>query len=671
MLNMAEAFRAAIAHHQAGQLRAAETIYCQILEADPRQAEVVHLLGLVAHQLGQHDQAIELIRRAISLRGDQATYHFNLGSIYQARQQLDPAIACYREATRLDPRSVAAHLNLGAALKEHGRPKEAIASFQEVLKIQPDFAEAQFNLGSALFALEDWAAAAAAYREALRLKPDYVEAIVNLGDLMQRQDRLDESLELYDRAIQLRPDFATAYLGRGNIYKLKSKIQEATADFRSAIRLQPDYAEAYNNLGMLFQEQKQLDSALEYYRQALELNPASADVLVNIGTALQKQDNMDAAVDYHRRALAIDPNQYRAHFSLGAAAHFENRIDEALAYYGESIRLKPDYAEAYYNRSFIWLSRGDFTAGCKDYEWRFGCKDYQGRHVDGPPWDGSPLEGRTLLIHAEQGLGDTLQFIRYATLPELQSGNVYVEVQRTLMPLLAVSGFRNLIARDSPLPRFDVCEALMSMPGVCGTTLETIPTDVPYLAADPELVKTWRDQLRGFKELKVGIVWQGSTTFAVDYLRSIPLVQFAPLAEVEGVQLISLQKHEGIEQLAAFEGRFTIANFAGTLDAEAGAFMDTAAIMCNLDLVITSDTAAAHLAGGLGVNVWLALSSMPEWRWLHGRPDSPWYPTMRLFRQPSPGDWPAVFAQMKSELEKLAQNPRESSIARGGPAAGP
>ena len=325
----------------------------------------------------------------------------------------------------------------------------------------------------------------------------------------------------------------------------EKKDYEAAADcFRRTIELRPEFSAAHNNLGTVLQDQKRPDLALEHYRKALELAPDAADALINIGSVLQMQGDMDAAVDYHRRAIAIDPDQFRAWFSLGAAAHFQHRIDEALAHYDQAIRIKPDYAEAYYNRSFVWLSQGDFAAGWKDYEWRFHCKDYQGRHFAAPRWDGSPLEGRTLLIHAEQGLGDTLQFIRYAKLVEQQSGTVVVEVQPALVPLLTASGYQRLW---SPAARLclqfgNARRAAHEHAEVRGTTLEAIPASVPYLAPDPDLVATWRDRLRSFAGFKVGIVWQGNTAYTFDHFRSIPLVQFGPLAEVDGVQLISLQK---------------------------------------------------------------------------------------------------------------------------------
>jgi hypothetical protein len=329
--------------------------------------------------------------------------------------------------------------------------------------------------------------------------------------------------------------------------------------------------------------------------------------------------------------------------------------DEALACGEEALRVNPDNAEVHYYRSFVHLSRGDYAAGWPEFEWRLKCKEFKLRQLDAPKWDGSPLEGRTLVIVAEQGLGDTLHFIRYVRPLQAANENVYVEAPSALVPLLKASGIKGVIPGGSPLPRLDVYAPLLSLPGIQGTTLETVPSQVPYLAADPRLMKLWRGRLRRAGGLKVGIVWQGNVDYMFDHLRSIPLAHYAALAGVTNVRLVSLQKGPGTDQLPAVARHVDIIDLGNTLDAESGPFMDTAAIMCNLDLTITSDTAAAHLAGGLGVPVWLALSSSPEWRWMTGRADSPWYPTMRLFRQESPGDWEKVFSRMKAALAELAR----------------
>ncbi len=261
-----------------------------------------------------------------------------------------------------------------------------------------------------------------------------------------------------------------------------------------------------------------------------------------------------------------------------------------------------------------------------------------------------------MLIHAEQGLGDTLQFIRYARLADRLGGPIVVEVQPALVPLLTASGYRNLLAGGSPLPAFDIHASLMSLPGLLATTVDTVPADVPYLATDPELIARWRERLAETPGFQVGIVWQGNPSYTFDRFRSIPLLEFAPLAAVAGVELLSLQKNAGVEQIAALEGRFRVRDLGSTLDATGGAFLETAAVMANLDLLVTSDTAAAHLAGGLGVPVWLVLGKACEWRWMNDRTDSPWYPTMRLFRQSRQGDWSDVFHAMQRELTELVNH---------------
>jgi tetratricopeptide (TPR) repeat protein len=385
----------------------------------------------------------------------------------------------------------------------------------------------------------------------------------------------------------------------------------------------------------------------------LELKPAFTDAWTNLGSALQIDEKYHEALAAHHRALELDPNHVEAHYNLGTSLQAQGRWDEALASYDQALRLKPEYAEARFNRSFVRLSRGEFAEGWPDYAWRLKCKKYPRRELSAPLWNGSPMPGRTILLHAEQGLGDTLQFIRYAPRVE-QLANVVVEVQKPLIPLLEQSGYRNLIARGSPLPAFDVHAPLLSLPGILETTLETIPAEVPYLSAKPELVEAWRLRLAEWPEFRVGINWQGNSQFTFDKFRSVPLAEFAPLARAPGVRLVSLQRGEGLDQLEQLGAELSIVDLGPDVDQAAGAFMDTAAILKNLDLVVTSDTAMAHLAGALGVQVWLAVGFAPEWRWLQDRTDSPWYPTMRLFRQTKIGDWTTVFAEMADELVRQA-----------------
>jgi hypothetical protein len=300
---------------------------------------------------------------------------------------------------------------------------------------------------------------------------------------------------------------------------------------------------------------------------------------------------------------------------------------------------------------------GHFEQGWPSYEWRWKCKEFGSMPpLRAPLWDGSPLDGRTILIHAEQGLGDTLQFIRYVPLVQQRGGRVIMMCQPPLMRLLAhCPGIERLIPHGETPPEIDLHVPLLSLPKLLGTTVESVPADGPYLDADSDLVEIWRHRLAAYPGFKIGIAWQGNPKFRLDRIRSIPLAQFAPLADVPGVHLLSLQKGAGGEQLAAPERRFPVTDLGCQLDETTGAFMDTAAVMKNLDLVITSDTSIAHLAGALGVPVWVALNDVPDWRWLLNRDDSPWYPPMRLFRQRRTGHWEDVFDRIAEALrERLA-----------------
>ena len=387
-------------------------------------------------------------------------------------------------------------------------------------------------------------------------------------------------------------------------------------------------------------------------RRALALKPDYAEAHNNLGGALSAQGNLDEAVACYRRALALKPDYAEAHNNLGGALSDLAKFDEALACYRRALRLKPDYAEAHWNQALLTLLTGDFERGWAEYEWRWKTKQlhFERRTFSQPRWDGQPLAGRTILLHAEQGLGDTIQFVRYVSLVKVRGGRVVVECQPPLLPLLAdCPGIDQVVARGNPLPAFDVQAPLLSLPGILGTTLDSIPDRVPYLRADPELAQAWRKRLEALDGFKVGIVWQGNPPFKGDRQRSIPLRQYEALARVEGVQLVSLQKGAGADQLGKLAASFPVLDLGEQLET----FSDTAAVLKNLDLLISSCTSVPHLAGALGVPVWLALPFVPDWRWLLEREDSPWYPHHRLFRQSRPGDWSEVFERIAGALRGL------------------
>jgi hypothetical protein len=337
--------------------------------------------------------------------------------------------------------------------------------------------------------------------------------------------------------------------------------------------------------------------------------------------------------------------------NLGNALRDRGEPDSAESSYLAALRIEPDYAEAHYIRALGQLLRGQFEEGWQGYEWRSKCRSFPRRSFDRPTWDGTPLAGRTILLHAEQGLGDVLQFIRYAAPVKDRGGIVLVECPAALRELLGrTPGIDRLIAQGESLPWFDVQASLMSLGRILRTSLATIPANVPYVFPDPEAADRRRQELAGDAGLKVGICWQGNPNYPGDRQRSFPLDQLAPLARVPGVRLFSLQKGHGREQIRALAGRFDVTDLGQHLDETAGAFVDTAAVLKSLDLVIAPNTAIAHLAGAMGVPAWVALPDSLEWRWMVGREDSPWYPTIRLFRRTAGQGWDEVFERMASQL---------------------
>ncbi len=688
MTTIAEALAAAFQHHQAGELDQAEQLYGHILRVQPDHVDALHLLGLVCHQTNRHEQAVAYLHQALRLKPDFAEAHYNLGNALREYGKLEEAIASYQMAVRLKPGYAEAHYNLGNTLREQGKRDEAIASYQQATRLKPDYAKAWINLGHALQKRGQLDEAVAALRRALHLQPGSAKAHTSLGNVLRDQGKLDEAVTHYQQALRFKPDDTEVYNNLGTTLKDQGKLDAAVACYHQALRLKPDSAEVHNNLGVALQDLGKFEEAVASYQQALRLNPDSARMHNNLGAALREQGKLDEAVAcYHQalrlqpdfveahtnlgnvlqqqgklaeavacyqQALGLKPDHADVHMNLGNVLQLQGRLEEALASYQQALCLKPDNAEAHWNRALTWLLAGSFEQGWPEYEWRWQQKGVARPCYQQPLWDGSPLEGRTILLHVEQGLGDTLQFIRYAPLVQERGGRVLLVCPATLVPLLSsCRGLEQLIPQGSPLPPFDVQAPLLSLPGLFRTTVHTVPAQVPYLFADPQLAARWRDRLATVQGLKVGIAWQGNPRHSRDRLRSMLLTEFEPLARVEGVRLISLQRGPGMEQLAALGGRFAVLDL-GELDEATGTFMETAAVLSNLDLVITCDTATAHLAGALGVPVWVALPFAPDWRWLRERADSPWYPTMRLFRQERWGDWAGVFQRLAEALQQGA-----------------
>jgi tetratricopeptide (TPR) repeat protein len=579
-----EVLRSGFEHHQAGRLQQAEIAYRHVLAIDAADADALHLLGVLAYQGQHHEQAIDYITQAIRQRGGSARFHANAALALCALGRLGEAEENCRIALRLDPGFAAAHHTLGLVFRSAKRLTEAESC----------------------------------YRESLRLEPNAFEALNNYGNVL-------------------------CDLGRP---------AEAETSFTQALGLNPGHAETHSNLGTALLQRGRLPDAEACYRTALRLNPALAVAHCNLGNVLREMGRPAESEASLRRALDLKPDDPDAWFNLGNTQFDLDRLPEAEQSFRAALRLKPDHPKAHYNLGHILLLCGRLGEGWRHYEWRSATHGAGSRDFAQPLWTGEPLGDRVLLLHAEQGLGDTLQFCRY--LPIVAPGaKIVLEVQPPLLRLLSdLPGVTQIVARGDRLPHFDAHCPLVTLPRLLGTTLETIPRQVPYLAADPRHCAAWSRRLAGLDGLKVGLVWAGGARpnqpelAAVDGRRSMALAQMAPLADVDGVSFLSLQKGAPAAQAARPPLGMVLHDFTEDLQD----FADTAALISVLDLVVSVDTSVAHLAGALGKPVWLLNRFDGCWRWLRDRDDSPWYPTLRQFRQPAAGDWASVMAAVRAAL---------------------
>ena len=473
-----------------------------------------------------------------------------------------------------------------------------------------------------------------------------------LGASRAKVGMLEKALHALNNSILLKPDYADAYYNLGYTLYYLEKLDEAIEAYKKCISLKPDYAEAYSNLGVALKNQDKLDEAIEAIKKSISLKPNDAEAFSNLGVALKNQGKFNESIEAHKKSILLRPSRAEAYNNLGNALKEYGRLEDALENYNKSISLKPDYAEAYCNMSYIYNLYGDLKKGLELYEWR---QKQQKPPVIAPRknliWDGvKPLSEKNFLVYEEQGLGDIIQFARYLLLLKQKGAEVTFRVKKKMHSLLkTLDEDMILIDSDPDQNNIDFETPLMSLPYLFKTHLNTIPSMISYLNADNEKVKSWREHLsKG--TFKVGICWQGSKT-KIDFGRSFPLSLFEGISKLPNIELISLHKGEGENQIKDIN--FKLTTLGDDFDAGENAFEDTAAIMMNCDLIITSDTATAHLAGALGCPTWVALKKVPDWRWMLEQNQSPWYPNMKLYRQKELGDWDHVFEIIKRDLESL------------------
>lgn len=542
----------------------------------------------------------------------------------QRAGQIETAAKLYAAVLRERPDEFNALHMLGLIDHQRGRLSDAVRRITAALKSEPNSADAWSNLGLALHAQNDYAKALNAFDRALALKPDHADVHNNRGTTLNCLERHDDALDSFTRAVALRPDYLFARFNQGSTLLGLGRFAEALASFEATLALAPNHA----------------------------------DTLCHRGNALLKLNRLDEAFASYNQALAIAPDHPQILQNYTVALRHLGRPREALESSEKALRIKPDYAAARFEQAIALLALGDFARGWAAYELRWQLAEFepQRRNYGGPHWLGKEdIAGKTVLLHCEQGYGDTLQFVRYAPLLAQRGATVVLEVQEHLKALLSqMPCVSAVIARGEPLPPFDLYCPLLSLPLAFGTQLETIPANVPYIAADRDLVAHWAAKLSDFAgKTKIGLVWAGnSNANAIDTRRSLSLSEFAPLAGLPGIHFFSLQKGEPAAQAQHPPEGFALTDFSSEL----AGFEDTAALIANLDLVISVDTSVAHLAGAMAKPVFILSRFDGCWRWLNHRDDSPWYPTARLFHQKTPGAWDEVIGRARDMLRVWPAN---------------
>ncbi len=589
--------------------------YQLALDVEPDNFEALHGKGILCGRMGRFDEALKCLTEASAVQPDNFAVHFNRAKVLSILKRFDEALAGYDKTLSLKPDFAEAHNNRGNVLKDLRRYDEALAAYAEAIALRPDYVNAYHNQGAVQLLMRRYDAALASFHKVTSLRPDYAEAYNNRAVALKALNRFEEVLAAYDKALSFDANSVTAHHNRATALETLGRFDEALAAYERAIALNPDSAESHSNRGNVLRALQRYDEALSAYAEAIALNPGIAEIYSNQGN------------------LLIDLGRYR----------------EALASFDKALALKPDFAEANYNKGLLLLLLGNYREGWRLHEWRWKTgkqKDFA-RNFQQPLWlNDAPLDGQTILLHAEQGLGDTIQFVRYVPMVAALGAKVILEVPTTLAPLLrTLKGDFTLVEKGDILPGFDRHSPLMSLPLAFATTVDSIPAPIPYLVADAQKRAMWRERLGPKSKPRIGLAWSGAASHSNDRHRSMALRTLMPLLRLD-CEFHSLQKELRTDDRTESKEFTQLRSHSEALHD----FSDTAALVAELDLIITVDTSVAHLAGAMGKPLWLLLSYVADYRWLTERNDSPWYPTARLFRQDKIGDWSNVMDDVILEL---------------------
>jgi tetratricopeptide (TPR) repeat protein len=602
-------------------------------------------------------EALDLLRSLRAADLDRAQCAL-LGLIYLSVEADEEALSWFGHALREGPAPAGALAHRALALQRLGRRQEALASYDEALAAGDLDASGYYHRGNLLREVGLRDEAIASYDAALRLKPAYPEALYAGGTVLFEAGQLDASLEFFDETLRLKPEFCQAWFSRGNALQKLNRHHAALAAYDAALALAPGHPDILTNRGTALYELGRNTEALAAYEEALHSRPDFPQALLNRANVFLRLNKPASALNDCEAALRQRPDYLEALSSKGIALRDLGRVDESIAAFDRALALAPDFAHARNNRGAARLLIGDFEHGLEDYEFRWigGETPKRELKLPLPEWTGEVRGGEHILVFDEQGFGDAIQFSRYLPLLTKAGARVTFFCRTKLHRLLRTLGPAiSLVDTIVKVEDFDCQIALSSLPFVFKTRLETIPAAMPYIFAEAARIAQWTSRL-GIEGFKIGLCWHGNQNIRADPARSIPLASFAPLATVAGVRLISLQAGAGVKQLNDLPSSMRVEPPGDDFDVGPDAFLDTAAVMQGLDLIVTCDTSIAHLAGALGRPVWLLLKPIPDWRWLLERSDSPWYPTMRLFRRTDTENWMDLLVRVAAALKEHVEN---------------
>ncbi|MEZ5648534.1 MAG: tetratricopeptide repeat protein [Alphaproteobacteria bacterium] len=644
----------AIALHKSGQLLHAAALYRKVLAQAPYHILTWRYLGAALAQSGDLHQAAQMMQEAIQKTGPNPDLCNDLGAIFLTQGRLSEAITSFKIAHDLDPQNINILLNLARTHIQAKRSKEAQNVLAKILDLDPHFSLAHFEMGQAYISDNDFRCALESFRMALKYAPEFAEAQAMIGNILLKLGENESAVAAYAAALRLQPNLPGGHYNLALAEIVCRRPEQAVTALKQALTLNPHSAEIYSLLSQASLEAYDLDEAINAGRTALKIDKDFIPAMINLGNALRDRGDHQKALDLYLNALHFEPQNLGLLFNLGNAYRGLGDMTKAEFYYRQVLALEPNHSDTKWQLGLLFLMQGYFDKGWPLYEERWHRPEFASLRQKHslPYWHGENLNNGILLLWTEQGLGDSIQFVRLTAQARKLCGKIIVQCPLSLAWLLKTApGIDLVIGPNDPLPPAAAQASLMSLPAILKITDPSTVTSVPYLQAPQESIQKWKERLEKFPRPWIGVSWQGSLRNRMDRHRSIPLRNFAPLAQSKGT-LISLQKIFGLEQIATCGFQDRLIQF-DDIDTGDTAFFDTAGIIKNLDVVITSDTAIAHLGGALGQLTWVGLQAIPDWRWLLQRSDCPWYPTMRLFRQSTPNDWMTVVHAMAQEINHL------------------